>query len=238
MNPLVIIKSAHRHASRRDDIRRTWLRGLQIPYVFALGRDPRPLTCAENAAKFSGRPVARFHESDAQVFNVDDGFANIAPKLHAAILWGANRGYDGMFVVDDDTYVAAQRLHEYQPIAAYEGYLRGALRSDSGFTTSPFAETPYIQGSAFYLGWEAIRRIIDEPSEFPTGVPDDVALGKFLYNRMPWASSDRFHVGPEPRAIDGTNNLVTTHKCVGKDMYVTHNLYHNSLVGWNAEEKI
>jgi hypothetical protein len=216
MNTLVIIKSAHRYADRRQLIRDTWLKGLPWDYFFALG------------IKLEGPEL----QQDEQVFPVSDAFQNIAPKLKAALELGLvkEKLYDQFFIVDDDTFVATSRL-ESEPVLAeicseeydYRGWYR-----DNGGHGYPL---PYIQGSAYFLSRKAAE-IVVASKEMVNAIPDDVAVGRALYGKVKFTNDNKFWPGPNcwEQYPSSENGLISTHKCLTSDMKKLYEMWEN----WNA----
>jgi hypothetical protein len=151
-------------------------------------------------------------------FNLSDKFTDIAPKVAAGCRWALDHGFEKIFICDDDTYVVPQRLLEAVPNADYVGW----FRPDGG---DPYP-LPYIQGSAFWLSSKAAK-IVAYSREMKNGVPDDVAVGRALYGHVGFYHDGRYEPGPlyYQRYPRRSNNVITTHKCIGPDMFEMHKFW-------------
>jgi hypothetical protein len=215
MNPLVLIKSAHRYESRRQALRDTWLKDLSWDYKFILGQ------------KSGGYES----QKDELVFSVSDAFQNIAPKLQVALQFGLGieENYGLFLIVDDDTYVAANRLASEISLAEIfsENYdYRGWYRDNGGYAY-PF---PYIQGSAYFLSRKAAEIVIAS-KEMVNAVPDDVAVGHALRGKVKFENDNHFWPGPNcwEQYPSSENGLISTHKCLVSDMHKMHETVQRSL---------
>jgi len=208
LKAIVLIKSCHRHAERRSACLDTWLPRLDwADYLFLIGQ-PTPA---------QGAPV----EVNSLACNVSDEFPNIAPKIRCGFLYALESGCDFAFVCDDDTYVVPERLRQ-------SGYWRhdyvGFLRVN-GLEYN--GNRPYMQGSAYWISARAMRYAVANPLLQRNGIIDDGAVGQALYGNVPYVHDDRYFVGPE--CLEGvperTNKIITTHKCLPKQMRAVHDLW-------------
>ena len=201
MRALTVIKSCQRYIARRQAVRETWLPLLDwTEHLFVIGGP------------------GNVREDDVlHLPNHADDFPNIAPKVAMACRWAVGRGYDYVFVCDDDTYVRPLRLESAVPVGSdYVGY----LRDGAGFGT------PYIQGSAYWLSRRAAE-IVAYSTYMVNGVIDDGAVGQALLGQVHFVHDDRYEPGPiwNQRYPRRDNDLVTTHKCLPGDMRAVHQLW-------------
>lgn len=206
MRPLVIIKSCHRHGDRRAAVCGTWLRDLKWDRMFAVGNLPPG--------------AGKFHEANTLVFPVSDEFKNIAPKVAAALAWGIKHNFSPFFICDDDTYVVPSRLIAWPSTCGEPADYRGWFRPDGGHGYP----LPYIQGSAFWLSRKAAELVASSP-EMVDGVPDDVAVGRALWEKVAFTHDPAFHPGPLPEL---TSERITTHKCLPETMRAIHGALQHS----------
>jgi hypothetical protein len=202
MKPLVIIKSCHKHSARRGAVRATWLPALTWDRMFVLGQQPPGV----------GRWV---NEPYAMLFPVSDEFPNIAPKVHAALKWGLGYQYDTFFICDDDSYVIPKLLERVPDEEPFD-YV-GWFRPDGG-AAYPL---PYIQASGMFLSQRAAE-IVVASSEMVDGIPDDIAVGRALYEKVAFTHDSRFHPGPVPHLFERT---IKTHKALPDTMRLLHEEY-------------
>lgn len=196
---LIAIKSCHKHADRRKAVNETWLPRIDwAETVFLLGQPQSVIP-------------------DALSCNVSDEFANIAPKILCAARYAAENNIERMFVCDDDTYVCAPRLRAAALglTAEYVGFLR-----TSGLFYNK--EIPYAQGSAYWLGPNAIDYLANAQALLVPGIIDDGAVGQALIDRVPFTHDYRYTPGPEPEVPTVKNNVITCHKCLPDVMRRVH----------------
>jgi len=222
MNTLCIIKSAHRYADRRQLIRDTWLKGLPWDYQFILGLSVKEGTqIAEDVTSLR----------DVRLFPVSDAFQNIAPKLRAALEVGLNdyhKRYDYFFISDDDTFIHVPRLIK----AAEERELQnrdyiGWYRENGGH----LYPLHYIQGNAYWLSRRAAE-IVVASKEMVNAVPDDVAVGRALNEKVWFFHDKRYFPGPNcwEQFPQPNNDTISCHKVLSLDMKKLYEMWEN----WNA----
>lgn len=192
------IKSCHKYEDRRQAQRETWLPTLPANFFFLIG-DPAPAT---------GRDFL-------YCCGASDAFADIAPKVLAAVEHALGDNVTNLCVLDDDTYVVPSRMLKcgFQHFD-YLGFVR-----NYGFT-------PYMQGSCYWLSERSMERIMKNRVYLTPGVPDDVAVGKALYGEVPFTHEHRFAIGdpyPEPgRCPRPENNIISCHKMNPASMRACH----------------
>ena len=185
---VVVIKSCQKYADRRQAQLDTWLPDLKAPYFFVVGDIHPTPHMLDNV----------FH------FPVSDAFPNIAPKLRCGLSLALDYGADSIFVCDDDTYVRPERL--VPPDGDYVGW----FRHDGGYGYP----LPYIQGCAYWLSQRAAIMAV-QSGQMVDGVPDDVAVGRALYGKVPFIHDPSYEVGPKPERIPLPDNwVVSAHKAL------------------------
>lgn len=152
---------------------------------------------------------------------VSDAFPNIAPKICCGFRYALISNYDFAFVCDDDTYIVPERLlYSRFWQNDYAGYIRvGDARFNNG--------RPYIQGAGYWISARAMEIAVSSSILKSNGVIDDGAVGQALYGRVPFVHDDRFFPGPDwhDRYPERGNNVITTHKCLPKEMLALHDLW-------------
>jgi len=125
---------AYRHNGYNDASRETWLRGLECPYKFLLGRD-----CKSSRA-------------NELVLDAGDSYEDTPYKVNAACVHFLNSGLKRAFFCDADTYVIVPRLiAAARDSYAYVGHpIIGIATQDRAL--APCAPTPveFAQGGAGY----------------------------------------------------------------------------------------
>jgi len=201
--PLICIKSCHRHHARRVAQQETWLPGLDwADYIWVIG-EPRVVIV------------------DTLSCLVDDGFANIAPKVWCACAHALDHNITQMFVCDDDTYVMPGRL--YKASKKYQEYA-GFMRTSGLFYND---DKPYAQGSGYWIGERSMEHVVRAGETIMVnGCIDDGAVGRALHGKVPFVHDDRYQPGPEPVPIwlPKYSETITTHKCLPGIMEATHTL--------------
>lgn len=216
MKTLVLIKSAWKYRDRRDAQRETWLPALTwADHFFVVGRhaqiNRKPFAPKDHLSNMTDEP-------DLLILDVADDFRNIGPKVRAACQWAITREFDTLVVVDDDTYLRPERLHQFveeNADADYIGFSRFDFHTD---------RPTYQQGNCFVLSREAARIAATAPEM--NGFPDDPSLGKALDDKVIWRNTARFYPGPNPEVWpEQGNNLIATHKCLPEMMHHIHRKY-------------
>ena len=191
MNTALAIKSCHKHADRRLAQLDTWLKGIDADFFFIIG----------NPTPGNGGPVI----NDSLACDVSDAFENIAPKVLYACEYALGANITNLFVCDDDTYVVYERLMK----CGFENF------DYLGFVRN-YGDTPYMQGSSYWLSERSMDRIVKYKAHMRDGVPDDVAVGRCLYGEVPFTHEHRFAVGetyPETnRWPRRDNDIISCHK--------------------------
>lgn len=189
MKPAIAIKSCHTYDNRRKVQLDTWLRNVDADFFFVLGN-----TSACDMPSLT----------DALVCDVSDDYKDLAPKVFNACEYALTENVTNLLVCDDDTYIHWPRML----VSGFEelDYL--------GFVRN-YGPVPYMQGSCFWLNERAMHAIVSSSSMLP-GVPDDVAVGRCLYGKVPFTHEHRYQVGgpyPEPEQWPSkTNNIIASHK--------------------------
>ena len=215
MIPIVLIKSCHKHAARRQAQLDTWLPELDwAEHLFLLGRPTQAVV------------------PDSLMRDVSDDFPDLAPKVQCAVAYALGKNYSAAVILDDDTYIRPDRL--FWALKSYElhnldyvGFLR-------------VTDKPYCQGSCFYLSARAMEyvanspemratRLQTRPGELGDYVTDDGAVGKALCHKVYPTHDDRFQPGPVPVFPHPSNEIISAHKCY------TPELMQQAHAVWKAE---
>jgi hypothetical protein len=202
MKTAIAIKSCHKYAERRETQLATWLKDVDTDFFFLLGGEPHLYT--EKDLLF--------------IRGASDAFANIAPKVLGAIEYALDEHITNLLVCDDDTYIHWPRMKasDFKKFD-YLGFVRN------------YNETPYMQGSCFWLSERAMECIIKYKEQMRNGVPDDVAVGRCLYGEVPFTHEHRFQVGNpylEPHQWARPENyVIACHKMNFMQMTACHSLW-------------
>ena len=113
--------------------------------------DAQRRTWAQNCETrfFVGGPKERHDEVS---LDVDDSYAGLPAKVKATMAWACERGYDAVLKVDDDVYVATDRLPRYD--ADYVGNFRAH--------NGPYP-ADYASGFAYFLSRRAMEIVAQAP---------------------------------------------------------------------------
>ena len=203
MRIALAIKSCHKHSARRDAQIATWLPEWQQDYFFVIGKPqivlPDTLSCL-----------------------VDDGFANIAPKILCSVLYALENNYEHLVVADDDTYIRPARLlksgfakHDYVGFARTSGLFYNQ-------------DVPYMQGSCYVLSARAMEHIARAGEHIMVpGVIDDGAVGRCLVGKVSFTHDWRFVPGPEALPLP-TNEWISVHKALPATMHRIHEMVNKN----------
>jgi hypothetical protein len=199
----IAIKSCHKYATRRQAQLDTWLKNVDTDFFFILGGQ-----------------FPDVHTTDVLWCNFSDAFENIAPKVLYGVEYALENNITNLCVCDDDTYIHWPRMLK----SGFEklDYL--------GFVRS-YSDTPYMQGSCYWLSEPAMACIANHKhnrQKMKDGVPDDVAVGQCLYGSFPFTHEHRYSVGmpyPELSCIPRhDNNIIACHKMNEQAMYDCNSL--------------
>ena len=201
MKTAIAIKSCHKHADRRKTQLDTWLKDVDTDFFFLIGTP-------------TAQPVEY-----ALMCESSDIFEDIAPKIMLACEYALQENVTNLLIADDDSYIHWPRMKE-SDFANYS-YL--------GFVRSHQA-VPYMQGSCFWLDERSMEYIANPEPPYWTaarGVPDDVAVGRVLYGKVPFTHEHRYQVGepyPEPHQWPTKqNNIIACHKMNFMAAHACHN---------------
>lgn len=215
MKVLVAIKTCWKYRQRREAQRLTWLPELAnwaTDHLYFAGNPPRGGPTQSIQAAMGGEKYIY------PVVKCNDDFACIGPKVRAACWWMLSKSYDLLVILDDDTYVVPERLINL----CREHY-------DKHYDVTAFFRTEpvhYPQGSAYILGKRAATILASSESLNERG-PDDVIVGEALLasgQLLHVHHTNQLHPGPNWRAVTPLrdNDIVTTHKCLPRDMILAH----------------
>ena len=201
----IAIKSAQKFNDRRESQRATWLKSVDTDYFFVVG--DYNLT------------TPRINETDLLfVCGAKDDFANIAPKVLGAVEYALEEHVTNLLVCDDDTYIHWPRMKA----SGFEKFdYLGFVRNHS--------ETPYMQGSCYWLNQRAMEMVVNHKKYMVNGVPDDGAVGRCLYGEVPFTHEHRFSIGvPYPERVwwpQKGNNAIAAHKMNPQAMRECHTFW-------------
>lgn len=135
MKPLIAIMSCHMFAHRAQAQRETWVQDCagKIDYRFFVGEGDGPI--AEDMVKL----------------DCPDDYQNFPLKVQAMRRWCLANGYGPVLKLDDDTYVAVDRLVKNIPLSDYSGRLRGC---SGGYPA------PYCSGFAYWQSTRAMEKLV------------------------------------------------------------------------------
>ncbi|MFI5260852.1 MAG: hypothetical protein ACHQU0_03595, partial [Candidatus Paceibacteria bacterium] len=198
----IAIKSCLKYADRRKTQQDTWLKNVDTDFFFVIGGDVEP------------------KESDVLfVSGIPDSFESIAPKVMSACTYALENNVTNLLVCDDDTYVHWPRMSE-SDFASYD-YL-GFVRNHQ--------DVPYMQGSCYWLSERSMQSVAKPEPPYWTAaqkVPDDFAVGRVLYGKVPYTHEHHYQVGspyPEPTQWPRKdNNIIACHKMNFMQMHTCHN---------------
>lgn len=196
MRIAVLICSCRAYAHKRLAQRDTWLRRLtpDMPYFFYMGRGDGPL------------------EPDVVVVDAPDGYNDLPPKTHLAIRHAVSAlAFDWMIRLDDDTFMAPERL---------AGLIRSATSQYIG--SDRCCVSMYATGGAgVILSRSLAEHVADQP--IPASCPenpdqDDGWIGLVVRNAgHKLFCTPRLHhvraMRPGPQ-----NDLVTAHWVLPSEM--------------------
>lgn len=186
MTAAIFVISCWRNYARREAIRNTWAKLSALPVRFIVGK---PV------------PAAVPSPSERDVITVDagDSYMSLPAKVHA-LMEGA-RAYDKILKVDDDVFVAADRL-----TVPTENYLGMVTRNMTG-------SVRYCHGGAGY--WLSRKAMEAVWGADPSGLSED----SYVARACEWAGISPTHdnryaveMGPEKWAFlprQSNDRLVT-----------------------------
>lgn len=192
----IAIKSCHKNSDRRVSQLETWLKNVDTDFFFVVGE---PVPKGSDFLYVTGAP---------------DDFNNIAPKVLGAVEYALENNVEHLLVVDDDTYVYWPRMVVSDFDFDYVGFVRN------------YTDTPYMQGSCFWLSQRSMSAVVKNKKYMTEGVTDDGAIGRCLYGEVPFTHEHRYAVGspyPEPQQwprLD--NNIIASHKMNFMTMHACH----------------
>ncbi len=136
--PLIAIMSCQKHAQRRAIERATWIPALSKDFDYRF---------------FVGEPFRETAE-DEVVLPVPDDYASLPLKTRGLCKWAYERGYSAVFKIDDDTFIAPDRLTV--PSDDYTGHLRINPPHNNG--------VDYARGgTGYWLSRRALKTIVEAP---------------------------------------------------------------------------
>ena len=210
---LIAVKSCWRYRDRRDACRKTWVpvarRWATVRFYVGMHAPQAP---------FAAPCSSLYGEQDVFSFPLHDDFKNIAPKIRRIMLDAVLDGFNKVVVVDDDTYIVSERLQK--EIESTEGseYI-GLLRTGP----NGYGDKPYMQGSCYIINSKAIALLASDKQFLVDGIPDDVAVGLVLLDKVISVNLPRrFWVGPIAKFIGRDDDFVSTHKCNPEQMLACH----------------
>jgi hypothetical protein len=118
---------------------------------------------------------------------------------------------DYVFKADDDTYIAAERILNYDRDGA--DYIGAAFRSDIGCASG---------GAGYWLSRKAVEIVANQLTDICWA--EDFAVGKLLEaNRIRLKNDERFiQFGDSVRRPLADNDIISTHKISEVDWLATH----------------
>ena len=151
MKALIAIVSCHRFKNRADAQRATWIKELdsRFDYKFFLGKDDR-------------EPGV-----DEVFLDVPDDYKGLPEKVHAAMGWAVENGYNDVLKCDDDVLLMPARL--VIPTSLYEGRVNTSSRN--------LAPRGWCSGYAYWLRGAALKLVA---STKPTMAAEDLWVGSLL----------------------------------------------------------
>lgn len=206
-NVKLAIKSCHRFPERRQAQRDTWLREFDEDFFFVVGG------------------VALDEPDILHARGCSDEFANIAPKVLVAIRYALDENVTNLCIADDDTYIQPARLMN----SGFEKFDYVGWVRTGGYSAT--TNTPYIQGSCFWLSERSMHFIVAQADKMCNNVIDDGAVGACLVDNVPFTHDWRYEPGPYPqlsRIPQAENTVISCHKCGPKVMREVHEKWLSS----------
>jgi len=199
----IAIKSCHKYSDRRQSQLDTWLKEVDCDFFFLVG------------GVFPDE-----HTTDVLWCNSSDEFANIAPKVLYSVEYALENNFTNLCVCDDDTYIHWPRMKA----SGFEKFdYLGFVRNHG--------ETPYMQGSCYWLNQWAMEMVVNHKKHMVNGVPDDFAVGRCLYGggEVTFTHEHRYAIGnpyPEPEQWpQPSNEIIAVHKMNFMSMHACNELW-------------
>lgn len=205
MKILVAVITCEKHRDRAQAQRTTWVKDCPHDVRFFLAAQPQ--------------------WPDEVQLDCPDDYAGLPAKIKAMCDWALRQGYDWVFRVDDDVYVAADRLADAVPTDHhYAGRVRGAI---------PNFPAPYCSGFSYWMSHTAMSVIADAPLN--NNSAEDSWVGNTLleYGITPLADYRYVVVKAKLAATSGSegprrgNDLISSCEYAPGEMAQVHHDYLN-----------
>jgi Galactosyltransferase len=187
---LIAVVTCEKFKARANAQRTSWVPRIQGADVrFFLARQPR-------------EPLP-----DEVFLDVSDDYKSLPAKVKAMFQWAVANGYNRTMKLDDDTFVAANRIISAVPLTPYTGFLNA---------TPP---RPWCSGFAYWVD-EHCMRILSEAPIPPDEWAEDRWVGGVLHTHgiMPYWDRRYALIVPGWRLPD-FNTAVAICDCTGDDFH-------------------